>query len=872
MSAQSARVQPELITDEQALVHAGQFGDAIRARMLTGVVALTAIVVSYASGLLAGHERLALALPVAGLLVNATAEWLRVRGRVAWWHFWTLLAFDALMLGGGVVLLGAEGYLGAVFFVAGAAAYALRRPRAAVAWLALAAVIYPLARVLALRPPTGGLPPGSAVGAIAAELVCMLGLGWLVTRSPTLFTRRVRRARRALGALEHGDFTVRLPARAHDDLGFLAASFNRTAAALGEDAARLTEAEREARHMAARMRAVAGAAAGVLAPDSEEALQALLRKSCEAVLPLDFFGFGLYDADARALHYLADPWVDEPACTVTLSGRPAERVVRERRSLMTLRADDPAAAGTVLSRDGRRSESIVCTPILDGDAVLGVLSVQSYTPDAYGPADVEVLEAVAALAATALQNLRLVRQLRASEAALARQAHHDPLTGLANRALFRERVERALGRAATAPGRVAVLFLDLDDFKTVNDSLGHAAGDQLLVEVAARLLNATRGADTVARLGGDEFAVLLENARDDADTQIVARRILSALSAPVELARTAAALSVGASIGVARARAGDGPDELIRNADVAMYMAKGRGKHNFELFAPEMHAAVVERLELEADLRRAVEHEAFTLLYQPIVELATGAVTGVEALIRWHHPRRGAVPPSVFVPIAEAAGLIVPLGRWVLDAACRQAATWARTRKAAGLAPFVMSVNVSARQLDAGAELVEHVRGALAASGLPAAALQIEITETVMMLDAEAAAAVLDSLSALGVRVAVDDFGTGYSSLTYLERFPVDVLKIDKRFVDRLGGPADSPLAEAVIRIAHALGLTVVAEGIESAAQAARLEALGCRHGQGYLYARPLSAADAAAFAGLPPAPADESCVVTAGEPVEAAA
>ena len=460
--------------------------------------------------------------------------------------------------------------------------------------------------------------------------------------------------------------------------------------------------------------------------------------------------------------------------------------------------------------------------------------------------------------------------LRESEAQLAYQAYHDPLTGLANRARFRVEVDRALARHGQAHDSVAVLFLDLDHFKTVNDSLGHAVGDQLLVEVARRLLHATRGCDTVARLGGDEFAVLLDQVRTDADVLTVVERILRMMRTPVALDR--AEVTVGTSIGVARATPGDGADEMLRNADVAMYRTKQRGRGGYELFAPAMHAAVVERLELEADLRRALADPAaeLRLVYQPIVALDDERIVGLEALVRWEHPARGTINPMQFIPLAEATGLVVPLGRWVLRAACRQAAEWRRgAGEADGTAdadaPYV-AVNLSGRQLE-DAALIDDVAAALAESGLDPARLLLEITESILMQRADAAPRTLHALKALGVRLAIDDFGTGYSSLAYLQRFPVDVLKIDKAFIDGVAsGGSDAALARAIVGLTATLGLRCVAEGIERPEQAAELRAAGCGYGQGFLFARPVAAQETSALiaarapgahgrAGVPPKP-----------------
>ena len=436
--------------------------------------------------------------------------------------------------------------------------------------------------------------------------------------------------------------------------------------------------------------------------------------------------------------------------------------------------------------------------------------------------------------------------LRSSQEQLAYQAYHDPLTGLANRARFREEVNRALARHVHSCDAVAVLFLDLDHFKTVNDSLGHAVGDQLLVEVARRLLHATRGCDTVARLGGDEFAVLVDRVRADADVLTVVERILRAMQAPIVLER--AEVLVGLSIGVARATPDDGAEELLRNADVAMYRAKQHGRGGYELFAPAMHAAVLERLELESDLRRALaEPDAeLRLEYQPIVALDDERIVGAEALVRWAHPTRGLTSPAHFIPLAEATGLVVPLGRWVLRTACRQAAEWQRATDsmdgASGSAAPYVSVNLSGRQLE-DASLVDEVAAALADAGLEPERLLLEITESVLMQRADAALRTLHALRALGVRLAIDDFGTGYSSLAYLRRFPVDVLKIDKAFIDGVARDAsDAALARGIVGLASTLGLHCVAEGIEQAAQATRLREAGCGYGQGFLFARPLAA------------------------------
>jgi diguanylate cyclase (GGDEF)-like protein len=451
----------------------------------------------------------------------------------------------------------------------------------------------------------------------------------------------------------------------------------------------------------------------------------------------------------------------------------------------------------------------------------------------------EVLARTRNLIGTRLLHSALRRANEALEERLVHQAHHDPLTGLANRTLFRDRVGQALARAARG-GHVAVLFLDLDNFKAVNDTYGHAEGDRLLEVVAARLLQATRGCDSVARLGGDEFGVVLEGLAHESDALTVVSRIGEMLQRPVRL--PGREVLVGASIGVAHVVVGQDVDEVLRNADLAMYRAKAAGRGGHEVFEPEMYNAVRERLELEADLRRALDCGELRLLYQPIVELDGGRTIGVEALLRWQHPRRGLVAPLNFIPLAEETGLIVPIGRWVLGEACRQGRRW-QLAAPAGRAP-TMSVNISGRQL-LEPTLVAEVAEALAESGLEPALLTLEITESILMQNTEATVATLRELKALGVRLAIDDFGTGYSSLAYLQRFPIDVLKIDKSFIDGVArGGSDAVLARTIVTLAGMLDLSTVAEGVERADQHAHLVALGCARGQGYLFGRPLGVAE----------------------------
>ncbi|HLJ07124.1 MAG TPA: EAL domain-containing protein, partial [Acidimicrobiia bacterium] len=422
---------------------------------------------------------------------------------------------------------------------------------------------------------------------------------------------------------------------------------------------------------------------------------------------------------------------------------------------------------------------------------------------------------------------------------LSHQAFHDSLTGLANRALFKDRVEHALLRTRRRRRPLAVLFLDLDRFKAINDSFGHASGDALLTAVSQRLSGCVRAEDTVARLGGDEFAVLVENLAGDAELELVAERIRDTFREPIVI--DGRELVVAASVGIALSHTGDETaDDLLRNADLAMYRAKSGGG-GARLYHPEMHAGIIERLELESDLRHALAREELYLVYQPIVDLATGRVSGAEALLRWQHPVRGVVSPAEFIPVAESTGLIVPIGEWVLRQACRDARRWSDLP---GGEQLSVSVNLSGRQLQT-SELASVVPQALLEAGLAPERLMLEMTESVMIDGDDETLAVLHELRRLGLRLGLDDFGTGYSSLSYLHRFPIDVIKIDRSFVERLTGEGDeASLADSIVRIAHGLRVTTVAEGIEDRAQLRALQTMGCDHGQGYHFARPMSGAD----------------------------
>ena len=470
------------------------------------------------------------------------------------------------------------------------------------------------------------------------------------------------------------------------------------------------------------------------------------------------------------------------------------------------------------AKDGRIIPiSVAASPIVDGDGT--VVGISSIAED--------------------------ISERKALEERLHHQAFHDPLTNLANRALLKDRLEHALARQARSGGLLGVVLLDLDDFKSINDSLGHRAGDELLVSVADRLRRCVREADTLARLGGDEFAILLEDLHDPHEAVVVAERIAAELSS--RFTYEGQGFPVSASVGISLAEAGlANLDDVIRDADVAMYLTKSTAKGGFTLFEPGMHLAVKQRLQLKADLAKAMGTDELSLHYQPIVDLPSGEIVGVEALARWQHPELGMVPPNEFIPVAEESGLIVPLGLWVLETACREVTGWQETGDASP--SLRVSVNVSGRQLE-DPRFVDHVGHVLETSGFDPARLVLEITETVLVSKADESVEQLRQLKRLGVQLAIDDFGTGYSSLSSLQQLPVDILKVDRSFVARLDGDDEQAVvARAILGLGRTLQLETVAEGVESLNQADELRRLECDMAQGYYFARPADAKRVAAL------------------------
>jgi diguanylate cyclase (GGDEF)-like protein/PAS domain S-box-containing protein len=489
-----------------------------------------------------------------------------------------------------------------------------------------------------------------------------------------------------------------------------------------------------------------------------------------------------------------------------------------------------AATAPVASLGVRSGMSIV---IEGRSRPFGVLGVHSTSARDYSRIDVDFVQALANVLGDAFER-------RLTEEDIRHRALHDPLTGLPNRTLFMDRIGHALQHLGRRDTRAAILFLDLDRFKLVNESLGHAVGDELLGAAAPRLKQTVRSSDTVARFGADEFGILLEDIAGEHDAVEMAQRIAAVFTRPFVL--DGDEHFVTTSIGISLAAGGERAEDLVRDAEAAMHRAKERGRARYELFDEGSRGRAISRLRVENDLRRALERDELTLDYQPIVALGERTIVGVEALVRWEHPLRGRIPPLEFIPIAEENGLIEPIGRWVLEHACHQAARWYEQRPDA--APVSVAVNLSAVQFK-NLSLPRTVSAALRSAGLDPGLLALEITESVMMDQGEELTRNLDALKEIGVRLILDDFGTGYSSLAYLSRLPLDVLKVDRSFVSGLGRDrGDTAITEAIVAMSHALSLTVVGEGAETDAQVQELRRLGCDLVQGYHFSRPVPAGE----------------------------
>jgi diguanylate cyclase (GGDEF)-like protein len=500
----------------------------------------------------------------------------------------------------------------------------------------------------------------------------------------------------------------------------------------------------------------------------------------------------------------------------------------------------------------RRSGAHSCAalPLLNGGRADGVIIFNSLEKGAFTPEFVELLQRLADNVSFALENFDRTDAKNKADQRIEYLASHDSLTDLPNREMFNGLLRQAIETAQRQRRRLAVLFIDLDRFKVINDSLGHDAGDMLLLEVARRLRSALRSSDVVARLGGDEFVVILEDCADTDQVERIATSLLAALSVPMDL--SGHECHTTASIGIAMyPQNGSDALTLTKNADMAMYLAKEDGKDGFRFFSREAKAQSIERLALETALRRALERDQLSLHYQPKVDMASGQITGVEALLRWAHPEFGMVPPLQFIPLAEETGLIVPVGRWVLKEACAQNMAWQRH----GLRPISMAVNLSPRQFADG-HLLRDIDEALAASGMSPVLLQLEVTESMVMRNVPRAVRVLDAIRSRGIRLAIDDFGTGYSSMSLMKQLPIDTIKIDRSFVRDLPDDSeDRAIAQAIISMGKALGMTVIAEGVETAEQQAFLRSHACDEMQGYLFSKPLPSGQLADLLGAVPLP-----------------
>jgi diguanylate cyclase (GGDEF)-like protein len=484
-------------------------------------------------------------------------------------------------------------------------------------------------------------------------------------------------------------------------------------------------------------------------------------------------------------------------------------------------------------RDG--SNAVAAFPLFNGGEPIGILLFCAAEKGAFTPGSVDLLQRIADNIAFALDNFDRADEKTKADERIEYLASHDSLTGLPNRDMFNGLLHAAMLTATRRQLQFALLFIDLDRFKIINDSLGHEAGDALLAEIATRLRRNLRSSDIVARLGGDEFVVILEHTADRGAIEEIARELLATVSAPVRL--SGHECHATASIGIAMfPDHGSDVHTLTKNADMAMYLAKEDGKNNFRFFTKEVKMQSIERLTLENCLRHALSRNEFSLHYQPKVNLATGQITGVEALLRWEHAEHGMLPPGQFIPLAEETGLIVPIGRWALREACSQNMAWQRH----GLRPLSMAVNLSPRQFS-DENLLHDIDEALAASGMSPALLQIEVTESMMMRNVARAIKVLDEIQGRGIRIAIDDFGTGYSSMSLMKQFPIDTIKIDRSFVrDLPDDTEDRAIAQAIINMGRALEMTIVAEGVETVEQETFLRAHGCDEMQGFLFSRPL--------------------------------
>jgi diguanylate cyclase (GGDEF)-like protein len=629
-----------------------------------------------------------------------------------------------------------------------------------------------------------------------------------------LATRTVADLTRAMQALGRGDLEAAhartdiepVAVRSRDEVGRMAESFNLMQVGIANAAGALDGAREGLRDAQKRLEQTVA---------QQAAIAALGRRALEGGDPTD-----LMRETVAMLHRV----LHVQSAAVMENRNDGSTLVRALEGTPTNDAPGGDRGGTTIVIGG-------------ATAAFGTLEIEPVAPRTLTPEELDFLDAIANVLADAVARRNAEQELR-------HQARHDPLTGLPNRLLFVDTVSRALEQAASREHLTTVLFLDVDGFKLVNDSLGHAVGDELLQELAQRLGASLRPSDAIARFGGDEFVILCEDARDPRTAVLIAEDLVATVARPILMGGVEHVVSASLGIALAPAPVSGMPpraaEDMIREADAAMYRAKERGRGGVELYDEAMRASATARLRLEAELRHAVENDELRLVYQPIVSLADGQIVGVEALVRWQHPERGLLAPDQFINVAEETSAIIPIGRWVLHEACRTAASW--RDRSLGLPGPAISVNLSLRQVG-DAQLVADIREALATSGLAPGSLHLEITESVLMEDTASNRATLRRIKALGVTLVLDDFGTGYSSLAHLRRFPIDTLKIDRSFVEDLdGSDTDSTIVAAIINMSRGLRVKVIAEGIETDAQRARLRQLGCELGQGYYFARPLPA------------------------------
>jgi diguanylate cyclase (GGDEF)-like protein len=651
------------------------------------------------------------------------------------------------------------------------------------------------------------------------------------------------------GSLAKGNLSVRLQADDRTEFGVLAGSLNRMADALQTAHARREEQATELHRLNRAVRVLSHCKETLVrAPSEVELVQSICRHVVEiGGYRLAWVGYARHDS-ARSIELVAHAGTDRDYVDqLCLSWGDDERrrgvggaAVRDGRPALARHLSTDAAfepwRSAVVQR-GLASCISLPLPLPTGGGVLGMLSIYAAEADAFDDDEITVLQELADDLAYRIASLRETEERKRVERELEHRAKFDALTGLANRFTLEARLAPAVGDAKRHGNKLALMFVDLDRFKMVNDTLGHGLGDRLLIEVAHRLKAVVRESDTVARLGGDEFVLLLKDVEAMADAATVASKLIAALGAPIHI--DGHEIRPSASIGVSLyPDDGDDVSTVMRNADTAMYHAKSLGGGNFRFFAPQMNERMAARFAMEADLRRALERGELLMHYQAQVSLSSGVVTGAEALVRWRHPSKGMVSPAEFIPLAEETGLIEPLGEWVIGNVCRQLRAWLD----AGVAVAPVAVNLSARQFRH-PELVPLIARSLADSALDAGLLTLEITESAVMHDVEAAVATVRQLKALGVRMSLDDFGTGYSSLSHLKRFPIDHLKIDQSFVrDITTDPDSAVICSTVIGLAHSLKMTVIAEGVETEAQMQYLRRQRCDEMQGYFFSKPVPA------------------------------